>query len=207
MAMASLACCTPPVAVARVGTCNKGKVRHRNLGTRAVAAEGEAGGDGAAEVGVRAMRASRRMLLAVTPAGFGAALGLAAGTGEAAAATAVEDIVTPTPVAEVAAFRTASKVNMSGFANLHDPRVYNGLATADRAGQGLAQVSTRYRLQCLMNTMRGTFCPILVCRVSDLSSLSLNPRRGCVQHEPPRPVFSSTERCVSLSRWTLFVST
>jgi hypothetical protein len=93
------------------------------------------------------MRASRRAVLALTPAGIGTALGLsAAATSAAAADAAVATTATAAaaaaaeaaaPVAQIASLPASNAAVGQGFANLHDPRVFNGLATADRARRGL----------------------------------------------------------------------
>ena len=87
------------------------------------------------------VRASRRGVLGGL-GGMGAALGLTSST-SAIAAAAPEAALTssPVPLAEVAAATRATSAapasSIAGYANLHDPRLFNGLATADRTKRSL----------------------------------------------------------------------
>ena len=130
-------------------------------------------------------------------------------------------VATPAPVADIAsAAATASSSSSSsfvGYANLHDPRVFNGLATADRAARELdgllpaasalpdvevARASAavdaaptpmqKYRqLVSLQNTDETTFYSLLERRTSELLPILYTPTVGdaCLQFGTlsPRP--------------------
>ena len=89
------------------------------------------------------VRASRRWVLGGL-GGMGAALCLTSSTSAiAAAAPEAARASSPAPLAEVAAATRATSAapasSIAGYANLHDPRLFNGLATADRTKRRVAR--------------------------------------------------------------------
>ena len=162
-------------------------------------------------------------MLAAGPAGIGAALGLGAAASAAAAGGPAS--IPPAVVGEVAASPSAASSMTSsmastastGFAALHDPRVFNGLATADRAARqldGLVPAAVtlpdvevlrasaavdaaptpmaKYRqLVSLQNTDEATFYALLEKRTSELLPILYTPTVGdaCLQFGTlsPRP--------------------
>lgn len=91
------------------------------------------------------VRASRRGVLGGL-GGVGAALGLTSSTsaivGPGAAEAAAAPASSPAPIAEIAAASSRATSaspasSIVGYANLHDPRVFNGLATPDRTNRSL----------------------------------------------------------------------
>ena len=163
------------------------------------------------------LRASRRALLAATPAAFG----LAARPSPTSAS--IPTSTSATPLVDVASAGAPSSLprpvppTLAGYANLHDPRVFNGLATPDRAGRSLdglvpaagatpdvevARASAaldacdtpmqKYRqLVTLQNTDETTFYALLKDRTSELLPILYTPNVGdaCLQFGTlsPRP--------------------
>ena len=91
------------------------------------------------------VRASRRGVLGGL-GGVGAALGLTSSTsaivGPGAAEAAAAPASSPAPIAEIAAASSratsaSTASSIVGYSNLHDPRVFNGLATPDRTNRSL----------------------------------------------------------------------
>ena len=128
----------------RVGSSRKFGTRSRvpSVSSSARAApeptpEDDAEDDAASAPAPASLRASRRALLAATPAAFG----LAARPSPTSAS--IPTSTSATPLVDVASAGAPSSLprpvppTLAGYANLHDPRVFNGLATPDRAGRSL----------------------------------------------------------------------
>ena len=158
------------------------------------------------------VRASRRGVLGGL-GGMGAALGLTSSTSAIAAAPEAARASSPAPLAEVAAVTRATSAapasSIAGYANLHDPRLFNGLATADRtkrsldglipAGATVPSVEVeraaaaleacdtpmqKYRqLVSLQNTDETTFYALLEAKTSELLPVLYTPTVGdaCLQ--------------------------
>ena len=159
------------------------------------------------------VRASRRGVLGGL-GGMGAALGLTSST--SAIITAAPEAAlasSPAPLAEVAAATRATSASpassIAGYANLHDPRLFYGLATADRtkrsldglipAGATVPSVEVeraaaaleacdtpmqKYRqLVSLQNTDETTFYALLEAKTAELLPVLYTPTVGdaCLQ--------------------------
>ena len=114
--------------------------------TATVAENAEDEDDAAAADATAPLRASRRAMLALTPASVAAAAAAAATSPRpsiAATPSEVASLASSSSSSAAAAARVAPAASAStsssavGYAALHDPRVYNGLATADRTTRAL----------------------------------------------------------------------